>query len=232
MYRIRDLVSMAQRNLLGDEVHEPAPTPPGVSQPSAACDICGHDQQQHGPRGTLCRHCDCFAYVAPPHADPAQPRAVDRLPESVRPMLNWLLLRIGGWTQSRWDQWLRWEYGDERAEAAIQWLSDALHDEHCHRGATGRTCELCNATAPTPPRAAPAGDDPAGCCPCENPQHHIEGCRYEPNTAARLLNDARADAARHYQDRVRVSAALAEREAEVAEIRSTSAGRTERWPTS
>ena len=37
-------------------------------------------------------------------------------------LLNWLLYRIGSWTSARWDQHLRYEFGDERASSLISFL--------------------------------------------------------------------------------------------------------------
>jgi hypothetical protein len=37
-------------------------------------------------------------------------------------MLQWLLDRIGSWTNARWDQHLRHEFGDEATDALIEYL--------------------------------------------------------------------------------------------------------------
>lgn len=37
--------------------------------------------------------------------------------------LAWLLTRIGSWTNARADQHLRYEFGDERADAVIEWCA-------------------------------------------------------------------------------------------------------------
>lgn len=37
-------------------------------------------------------------------------------------MLDWLLTRIGSWTNARWDQHLRHEFGDESTDRLIAWL--------------------------------------------------------------------------------------------------------------
>ena len=41
---------------------------------------------------------------------------------AVKPALQFLLTRIGSWTHARWDQHLRHEFGDEKAEQAIRWI--------------------------------------------------------------------------------------------------------------
>ncbi len=38
--------------------------------------------------------------------------------------IAWLLTRIGSWTNARWDQHLRNEFGDVAANAAIEFLRD------------------------------------------------------------------------------------------------------------
>jgi hypothetical protein len=38
---------------------------------------------------------------------------------AAKPALQFLLTRIGSWTSARWDQHLRNEFGDEKAERAI-----------------------------------------------------------------------------------------------------------------
>jgi hypothetical protein len=37
-------------------------------------------------------------------------------------MLHWLLVSIGSWTHARFDQHLRYEFGDEAADACLAWL--------------------------------------------------------------------------------------------------------------
>lgn len=44
------------------------------------------------------------------------------VPEEVRDGVVHLFLSIGSWTNSRWDQHLRYEYGDEKTDKIIQWL--------------------------------------------------------------------------------------------------------------
>jgi hypothetical protein len=44
-------------------------------------------------------------------------------PPEVRRALDLLLVRIGSWTHSRWDQHLRYEFGDEFANKVINWLT-------------------------------------------------------------------------------------------------------------
>lgn len=43
-----------------------------------------------------------------------------------RKMLALLLLRIGSWTNARYDQHLRFEFGDENAEKFLRWLKSAI----------------------------------------------------------------------------------------------------------
>lgn len=44
------------------------------------------------------------------------------VPEDVRDGVIHLFLSIGSWTNSRWDQHLRYEYGDEKTDTIVQWL--------------------------------------------------------------------------------------------------------------
>ena len=44
------------------------------------------------------------------------------VPEDVRDGIVHLFLSIGSWTNSRWDQHLRHEYGDEKTDKIIQWF--------------------------------------------------------------------------------------------------------------
>ena len=44
------------------------------------------------------------------------------VPEEVRDGIVHLFLSIGSWTNSRWDQHLRYEYGDEKTDKIVQWL--------------------------------------------------------------------------------------------------------------
>lgn len=81
-------------------------------------------------------------------ATPTAPQVIERLREAL-PLLGFLLLRIGGWTQARWDQHLRYEFGDDVAGPVIVWLNSMLHDENCDRGATMRTCGFCNTGTPS-----------------------------------------------------------------------------------
>jgi len=37
-------------------------------------------------------------------------------------MLEMLLVRIGSWTNARWDQWVRYEAGDDAADELEAWL--------------------------------------------------------------------------------------------------------------
>lgn len=37
-------------------------------------------------------------------------------------LLNWLLYSISSWTTARWDQHLKFEFGDERAHSLIDFL--------------------------------------------------------------------------------------------------------------
>lgn len=39
--------------------------------------------------------------------------------------LMWVLTRIASWTNARWDQQLRYKFGDERTNAVIAWLKKA-----------------------------------------------------------------------------------------------------------
>lgn len=41
---------------------------------------------------------------------------------AAKPALQFLLTRIGSWTNARYDQHLRNEFGDENAERAIRWI--------------------------------------------------------------------------------------------------------------
>lgn len=41
-------------------------------------------------------------------------------------MLDFLLTRIGSWTNARWDQHLRYEYGDEKAGPVIDAIRRAV----------------------------------------------------------------------------------------------------------
>ena len=43
--------------------------------------------------------------------------------------LRFLLTRIGNWTESRWDQWLRDEFGDERADYMIEQIKRQCFQE-------------------------------------------------------------------------------------------------------
>lgn len=45
-------------------------------------------------------------------------------PAAVEQGLNFLLTRIGSWTNARWDQHLRERMGDEHAETVIRWLAE------------------------------------------------------------------------------------------------------------
>ena len=42
--------------------------------------------------------------------------------EDVRDAIIHLFLSIGSWTNSRWDQHLRHEFGDEKTDSIISWL--------------------------------------------------------------------------------------------------------------
>lgn len=44
------------------------------------------------------------------------------VPDEVRDGVVHLFLSIGSWTNSRWDQHLRYEYGDEKTDKIVQWL--------------------------------------------------------------------------------------------------------------
>lgn len=44
------------------------------------------------------------------------------LTERQRGGLTKILVRIGSWTSSRWDQHLRWEIGDEDTDVIVAWL--------------------------------------------------------------------------------------------------------------
>ena len=44
---------------------------------------------------------------------------IERTPEK---LTEWLLTAIGSRTSARWDQWLRYEAGDEAADETIAWL--------------------------------------------------------------------------------------------------------------
>lgn len=46
------------------------------------------------------------------------------VPEDVRDAIIHLFLRIGSWTNARWEQHLRNEYGDEKTDRIIKWLID------------------------------------------------------------------------------------------------------------
>lgn len=48
----------------------------------------------------------------------------DDTPAAVVQGLQFLLTRIGSWTESRWDQHLRYQIGDEHAETVIAWLAE------------------------------------------------------------------------------------------------------------
>ncbi len=47
--------------------------------------------------------------------------------QAAKPALQFLLTRIGSWTDARWDQHLRHEFGDEKADKAIRWI-EAMFD--------------------------------------------------------------------------------------------------------
>lgn len=46
------------------------------------------------------------------------------VPEDVRDALIHLFLSIGSWTNNRWDQHLRNEYGDNKTDRIVRWLLD------------------------------------------------------------------------------------------------------------
>lgn len=53
------------------------------------------------------------------------------VPEDVREAIIHLFLSIGSWTSSRWDQHLRYEYGDEKTDKIISWLiAEGILYEH------------------------------------------------------------------------------------------------------
>lgn len=53
------------------------------------------------------------------------------VPEDVRDAIMHLFLRIGSWTNNRWDQHLRHEYGDEKTDKIISWLiAEGILDSH------------------------------------------------------------------------------------------------------
>jgi hypothetical protein len=66
-----------------------------------------------------------------------------RLP---RHMLHWLLVSIGSWTEARFDQHLRHEFGDEAADACLSWL-----------GYEKRVAGSLPRLADAPPRVTEAG---------------------------------------------------------------------------
>ena len=51
-------------------------------------------------------------------------RALEPPPDDVRKMLGFLLGRIASWTSARWDQHVRYEIGDGRAEDVFRWLAE------------------------------------------------------------------------------------------------------------
>jgi hypothetical protein len=53
---------------------------------------------------------------------PAQEPSAKMTDDTPRHMLDFLLTRIGSWTNARWDQHLRDEYGDEKTDLFIAWL--------------------------------------------------------------------------------------------------------------
>lgn len=67
----------------------------------------------------VCRLCEAHARLVPA----PEPRSPALLSARQREGLATVLTRIGSWTNARWDQHLRFEVGDEDADAIVAWLA-------------------------------------------------------------------------------------------------------------
>lgn len=54
--------------------------------------------------------------------------------ETAKKHLRFLLVRIGSWTSARWDQHLRFEFGDKKTDETIAWLRESGFDVDAMRG--------------------------------------------------------------------------------------------------
>lgn len=61
---------------------------------------------------------------------------MEAMNETAKKHLRFLLVRIGSWTEARWDQHLRYEFGDEATNETIAWLREAGFDVDEMRGRT------------------------------------------------------------------------------------------------